>query len=290
MAYLDFPLYQRLFAEREAARVEDPHLEELKLQREFSRAIAKRIADEVQTEEQDVGQNHVYDSDMVYAHTPGRPTLFLLAPLSQPHYRMWPSKFVAWFRRVLRIPQLAKLDNARQVLGHDGMRERCLGTHSKTAEARVLDLWGNHDNASCPPTYKGRARGHTKLKMGIIRLARTAGVAAESEPRTEGLLRGQFTAAACTTLFPKKPAKKYITKVNALVERALVIAALQSGTERTRRHAEWSADLKILKEQAPPSMQALAEERKGLRVDVQLLDRDTDEELWLDVTVMQHML
>ena len=78
-AMLDFPLYQRLFEENKAARIDDPKTQELKLQRTFSRHIADRVARTVKAEESTVGARHVAAGDFVYAHSHGRATLPLLA-------------------------------------------------------------------------------------------------------------------------------------------------------------------------------------------------------------------
>jgi hypothetical protein len=289
-AMLNFPLYQRLFLERKAARRENWKLQELKLQRELSRAIYGRIAEEVLAEEQTVGSKHVHADDMVYATTPGRPTFLLLAPLSNPIYRFnlgkRPAIFVAWLRRVLRIPQLPRLGNSQAHVGYDMDLESCLGTHGRS---RQLDPWGNHDNASCPPTYKARFEGHTKLTRGIVRMAREAGVTAEREPKTHELLLGQFSRSQCAKLFPKTYPKAYMKRAEELVREALTFGAMQP---EARRRAEdtWLDAVDALDDEAPslrPSELAQdrnKSDRKGLRIDVQLVD-DTGQELWLDGTI-----
>ena len=160
LAMLNFSLFQEIF-ERRAAE----NLPPLKLQREFSRTIARRRADDLLAEESDIGTAHVHGQDFVAAHVQGNPAQPLRARLSEFYNRVQANWFVAWFRRFLRLPQLQRLGNAEPRAGHDAYLELCLGSHS-TGHHRLLDIWGTHDNGDCPPCAKGRAIGHTRHTYG----------------------------------------------------------------------------------------------------------------------------
>jgi hypothetical protein len=60
-------------------------------------------------------------------------------------------------------------------------------------------------------------------------MAREAHVSAESEPKTHLLLRNQFSAAECATLFPKRPPKQYRDEVNKLLQQHQALIALPIG-------------------------------------------------------------
>jgi hypothetical protein len=270
---LNFPLFQDLFEKRSLEK--QP---ELKLQRELSRAIASRRAADLLQEESEIGVKGVRPEDLVDSHTQGNPAQAFRARLSQPYNRIPANWFVAWFRRFLRIPQPQRLGNAEPRFGHDADLEQCYGNHSSGPD-RFLDVFGAHDNSSCPPCAKGRATGHTAMKRGVARLARLAKVRAEVEPQTCNLLRGQLTPEQCAILFPKRPTKAYRDEINALLRQYHQFALLPPGAERKRRQLQFSQGVVNLSRQAPG-----VEERKGLRIDVQLTDLSTDEELWVDVT------
>jgi hypothetical protein len=273
LAMLNYPLFQDLFEKR--ALEKQP---ELKLQRELSRAIASRRAADLLQEESEIGVKGVRPEDLVDSHTQGNPAQAFRARLSEYYNRIPSNWFVAWFRRFLRIPQLQRLGNAEPRFGHDADLEQCCGSHSSGPD-RFLDVFGVHDNSSCPPCAKGRAIGHTAMKRGLARFGRLAKVRAEVEPQTHDLLRGQFTSDQCAILFPKRPAKAYRDEIKSLLRNHHQLALLPCGEERKRKQLEFSQDVVKLSLRAPG-----VQERKGLRIDVQLTDLTTDEELWVDVT------
>ena len=106
------------------------------------------------------------------------------------------------------------------------------------------------------------------------RFAQEAGAEANLEPATHLLLLNQFTPEQCRGLFPKKPTKQMQTEISDLLAQ---LRAAVSAEDKARLSKEFEAKYAAC-------MARNKHDSTGLRIDVQIIDHQTGQELWVDTT------
>lgn len=107
----------------------------------------------------------------------------------------------------------------------------------------------------------------------VAEKAREAGLLATAEPPSHSLLRGEFTAEQCRTLFP--------TRTGALYKQAFhKLVAVLSDRHDPGHHEN---HVKTMAAAVPPVPCA---DLKGLRVDLSIQDPVDGEERWIDATIV----
>jgi hypothetical protein len=184
---------------------------------------------------------------------------------------MTPASFISYMRFYLRVPQLKKLGDGK-ANAHGDEEELCLACN------KTMDLHGNHANGGdCRACLAARAARHNGLKWAVHYHAGLAGCTALIEPATHLLLLNQFSPQQCRVLFAKNPTKDFRTKSVDLYRELQAIAALPLNAEdRSRRTREADLQLQVL----------LADKsaKQGRRMDVQIIDPHTGDEVWVDPT------
>jgi hypothetical protein len=177
-------------------------------------------------------------------------------------------------RFFLRIPPLARLGNARHSdqLGYEA--EQCMHIHLKD-HYRLLDIHANHANSGCPSSIAARSWRHKLLKYAVYNAAKEADLIVAMEPKTRNILLGQFSAQLCQTLFPKKPSKAIQVEIEKIKKELSATKALGPGPERTTREIALNNACRMMQAQ---------HQTKGLRIDVQITDPHTQQEIWVDTT------
>ena len=245
----------------------------LKLQRELSRcahAVASREYNRACASVSD----DVCKSDVIATHARSLSSSILRVQLSDIKNRMTQLEFVTWMRFFLRIPQLARLGNARHSIELGYQAEECFHHHQK-GNKRLLDLHANHANSGCPSSAAGLSRRHTLFKWAIYYAAKEAGCEVTMEPKTENLLLKQFTADQCRALFPKKPSKTIKARIETLKNDLNQVETMEHGHEKNKLVRLINNECKILHKQHLT---------KGLRIDVQITDHQSGHEKWVDTT------
>ena len=242
----------------------------LKLQKLWSDDIHREACRRLRVEEGDAT-----DAAFVSANTRGLGARLLQLPLSEPAFRLQPLAFVAWFRFQFKMPQLCRSAEPGGLEILDYEADICL-SHS-CRRCPILDADGNHaNNGKCVPTLIGRALRHNMLKWVIHYFAVLAGCIATLEPPTHRLLLDLYSAAQCRGLFPKRPSAKHRRESKELVNEFARIHQLPNSKERTDRLTAANEQLQALTSQAG--------EKKGIRIDVQIMDPLTGEEAWVDTS------
>jgi len=104
-----------------------------------------------------------------------------------------------------------------------------------------------------------------------------AGCTATIEPATHLLLLNEFTPQQCRVLFPKNPSKDFRDSSVKLYRELQAIAALPADApDRAEREREAGVELDVLLEDKCA--------KSGRRMDVQIVDPRTGEEVWTDPT------
>ena len=220
-------------------------------------------------------------ADLVAACSKDVANKVFVARLSEPLNRLQPHEFVCWTRRFLQLPPLLRLGNARARRGFDYHMETCLGSHAAEEDA-WLDLYGGHDNGNCAPTMHGKHKGHTLLKWAVHRLAKQVPrVRCIVEPETHKVLLSQFSKQQCRALFPKRPSKKRSKDIARVLEALEEVRAMPEGSDREAKYRE------VLKQLNALNNNNKQEEKKAVRLDIQLLHRD--DELLVDGTLVHSM-
>ena len=99
------------------------------------------------------------------------------------------------------------------------------------------------------------------------------------EPQTHDLLLRQFTAQQCRVLFPKR------ATVAQQAQTAALLAKLTSTTNTLEQKAQLASEFAArFRECCAQDEKSGSKGRKGLRIDVQLLDTHAGREYWLDAT------
>ena len=221
------------------------------------------------------------DMDLVAACSADRSARIFTARLSDPHNRLQPFEFVAWARRFLQLPALARLGNAAPRARFDYAMEQCLGDHAKDGDA-WLDLYGSHDNGQCAPTARGKHLGHNLLKYVLHRFARMVpGIQSTVEPKTSDVLHGQLSDAQCQKLFPKAPSAERLRKIKDIVNELDTATAMPAGSAR-------SEALRAVEHNMDALNTANSEEKKkAVRLDLRL--QHGPDELLVDATIVHSL-
>ena len=218
--------------------------------------------------------------DLIAACSRDNSQRILTARLSDPYNRLTPHEFICWARRFLQLPPLMRLSNAAPREGFDYDMEQCLGNHAEDKDS-WLDLYGSHDNGHCAPTSQGKHKGHTLLKWVVNRFARKVpGVRCVVEPKTSEVLLGQYSAAQCTKLFPKRPSREQSAETKNIVDQLDEVQRMPHGEDRRRLYRELTTRMDALN-------QSNSKEKKSVRLDVQL--QHGQDELLLDGTIVHSL-
>ncbi len=249
----------------------------LKLQKEISSKAQLQVVERLRAVESNVGVNGITQSDYVAAQSRARPSKLFMAPLSIKTNRIEPLTFVGWVRFFLHIPQLQVLGNATTIPGLDYEAETCVGKHRKGFRgSRVLDLHANHACGLCPSASAAQHAAHTRLKWALHYLVLEAGAYSKRpEPATHMLLGPPYTAESCKKRFRKglsKAQKRYVQSLEDELEQHRE----QGGETSAQRRDDILEELDNL-----PDC-----DKGGLRVDVAAVDHQTEESLWIDVTII----
>lgn len=93
------------------------------------------------------------------------------------------------------------------------------------------------------------------------------------EPQTSSLLMGQYTAEQCRALFPKKPSKIVAQEIKVMMDELDATKNMPPGPERVTKETIMRRKCVMMHQQY---------QTKGLRIDVQLEDPLTEQEMWVD--------
>ena len=119
-------------------------------------------------------------------------------------------------------------------------------------------------------------RPDTGIKWAIHYHPGLAGCTTTKEPVTH-LLLNEFTPQQCRVLFPKNPSKDFRDSSVKLYRELQAIAALPADApDRAEREREAGVELDVLLEDKCA--------KSGRRMDVQIVDPRTGEEVWTDPT------
>ena len=208
------------------------------------------------------------------AHSRSRTATILRAQLSEPSNRITAPNFISWMRFFLQIPPLIRLGNATHSdkLGYSA--EKCTHNHLKDHH-RLLDIHANHANSGCPSAVAGRSWRHSLLEWSVYYAAKEAGLTVTMEPKTQNLLLGKFSALRCQGLFPKQANKNIQTEIKKLKKEIEETQMLNPGPERSAKESALDNACRMLHNQ---------HKTKGLRIDLQITDQQTQQEMWVDTT------
>ena len=232
------------------------------------------IARKLQKECSECTEADISKSDIVAANSRSISSILFRASLADPFNRMTRYEFTAWTRCWRALPQPERLGNARYAkeLGYNA--EQCLQPHLKDPN-QWMDVHGNHANSGCPSAAAGRGRRHSLLKWALYYKAKEAGCIVRPEPPTKNLLLGQFSAKQCRSLFPKNPTKQMKKEIDDLHSRLEDIKKMKSGKEREKQEFTLEKMCDLMHDQY---------NTKGLRIDLQIEDPVSNQEIWVDVT------
>jgi hypothetical protein len=117
-------------------------------------------------------------------------------------------------------------------------------------------------------------------------MCKKAGLRATEEPRTYDLLLRFFTPLQCRVLFHKSPNKQHVKATEALM--VLMRQASDKNTKPSKREElvrRIDTEMQVLQAlMKGTSCEVKEDDRQGLRVDIEVVDRRTGATKWLDFT------
>ena len=187
-----------------------------------------------------------------------------------------PATYIAFCRYFLGLPPETTIGNAKADANFDYPVQSCLAHHGVRV-CPFLDASGNHSASKCPSSSRGVFLRHTMLRNVLVAHAKEAGLEAVPEPDTYDLLLGQFEAKDCKRVFPKRMSVAYEAGFKALSQASDFInsAACTFSSEEKQSYIQNHLDKLPLVEGAV-----------GLRVDASFRNPETDEIMWVDVSVV----
>jgi hypothetical protein len=187
-----------------------------------------------------------------------------------------PGTYIAFCRYFLGLPPETTIGNARADPGFDYPVQQCLAHHGVRV-CPFLDANGNHAVSKCPSSSRGEHLRHAMLRNVIIAHAKEAGLEAVPEPDTYDLLLGQFERKDCKRVFPKQTSAAYRAGFEALSQASDFINSAECTFNSEQKQAFIQNHLDRL---------PLVEGAVGLRIDASLRNPETDEIMWVDVSVV----
>ena len=97
----------------------------------------------------------------------------------------------------------------------------------------------------------------------------------DKEPSPAKLLLRQFSEDQCRSLFPKSPSKQAQKEIEELKAKMEQIKKMDPGKERKKQEVAVERMFKLMQKQHGT---------KGLRIDLQIKDPFSNQEIWIDVT------
>jgi hypothetical protein len=242
-----------------------------KIQRTITNAIAtcnlKAFRVSIHPDQIDAA-NGLSDSDVIHAETITSKRSWAAfpsnAPISETHKNLFGLRWITWWRSFSTLPPLLRLGNATKSPHFDYVTDLCHDAHS---ENREIDALGDHACSKCASAKSGICAGHRMLGAAIKDSAIEAGTTVTMEPATKALLLDEFSDEECHRIAPKT-----LSKIRS--------APLLEAIDRLKNASP--AEAPALGAAIMQEIAALPPGKKGLRIDIDIVDPDTGASLWID--------